>query len=234
VGGALEGETGYACTGGGDCHLLVIEQDTRQLFEAWSVNLMGSTLSVGSTAVWNLDRDYGNTGRGLGCTSADAAGFPITPGLIGLDEVAAGEIRHALRFILPNNRMRRHAYVSPATHYGAPSNRNADSIPYGTRLRLRDGFDETRVTSAGGRAVVRALKRYGMLLSDGGNIALVGESDQLSSQHWSFNGGTVPLDPHDLNMLQVSDFEVVDFGLVTQAFPIDNATNEWPDCVRAP
>jgi serine/threonine-protein kinase len=234
MGGALEGETGYACTGGGDCHLLVIEQDTRQLFEAWSVNRMGTTLTMGSNAVWNLDRDYGNTGRGLGCTSADAAGFPITPGLIRLDEVAAGEIDHALRFILPNDRMRRHAYVAPATHYGSPSNRNPDSIPYGTRLRLRAGFDESRVTSAGGRAVVRALKRYGMLLSDGGNIALTGESDQLSTQHWEFNGGTVPLSPRDLSMLQVGDFEVVDFGPVTQAFPIDNATNEWPDCVRAP
>ena len=234
VGGALEGETGYQCTTGGDCHLLVIEQDTRQLFEGYAIDRNGSSFTMGSGARWNLDRDYGPTGRGAGCTSADAAGFPITPGLIGIDEVAAGEIRHALRFILPNDRMRRHAYVAPATHYGAPSNRNPDSIPYGTRLRLRAGFDETRVTTAGGRAVIRALKRYGMLLSDGGNIALTGESDQFSALRWSFNGGTVPLEPRDLSMLQVSDFEVVDFGTVVQPYPIDNPTNEWPDCVRNP
>ncbi|MGZ5040986.1 MAG: hypothetical protein ACXWBQ_09590, partial [Usitatibacter sp.] len=31
-------------------------------------------------------------------TSADAAGLPIFPGLVRWDEVAAGEIAHAIRF----------------------------------------------------------------------------------------------------------------------------------------
>jgi serine/threonine-protein kinase len=233
--GTLEGEDGYACLGGGDCHLLVIEQDTRKLYEAWAVDSTStSTYDAGSTAVWDLDRHYGPNGRGAGCTSADAAGFPIVPGLIGVEELAAGEILHALRFALPNPTMRRHAYVYPATHYGSPSNRDPDSPPYGVRLRLKSSFDESSITTVGGRAVVRALKRYGMLLADGGEIALMAESDRFTTSKWRDNGGTVDLGSHDLRPLQVTDFEVVDFGTVNQAFPLDDVNDEWPDCVREP
>lgn len=235
TGGALEGENGYACLGGGDCHLLVIEQDTRKLYEAWAVDSTSSTsYDAGSTAIWDLDKHYGPNGRGAGCTSADAAGFPIVPGLIGVEELVAGEIPHALRFALPNPTMRRHAYVYPATHYGSPANRDPASPPYGVRLRLKSSFDENSITTAGGRAVVRALKRYGMLLADGGQIALMAESDQFTNSKWRDNGGTADLGSHDLRAIQVTDFEVVDFGTVVQAFPLDDVNDEWPDCVREP
>lgn len=232
--GTVEGEDGYSCTGGGDCHLLVIQQDTRQLFEAWALDSSGSTYDAGGTVVWDLDRHYGPNGRGAGCTSADAAGFPIVPGLIGVEEVAEEDIRHALRFILPNPSMRRHAYVYPATHYGGPSSRDPNAPPYGVRFRLKDSFDESSISTAGGRAVVRALKRYGMLLSDGGQIALTAESDRFTTAKWRDSGGAADLGPHDLSSIQVSDFEVVALGAVRQAYPLDNPSNEWPDCVREP
>jgi serine/threonine-protein kinase len=130
--------------------------------------------------------------------------------------------------------MRRHAYVYPATHYGAPSNRDGNAPPYGVRLRLKSSFDENSITTAGGRTVVRALKRYGMLLADGGEIALMAESDRFTATKWRDNGGTADLGSHDLRGIQVSDFEVVDFGTVLQAFPLDDPNDEWPDCVREP
>lgn len=45
---------------------------------------------------------YPDDGRGEQCTSADAAGFPMSTLLFTADEVYAGEINHAIRFILPN------------------------------------------------------------------------------------------------------------------------------------
>jgi hypothetical protein len=48
------------------------------------------------------------TMRPAGWTSADAAGLPMLPGLVRYDEVAAGEIRPALRFT--TNQTRR-AYI---------------------------------------------------------------------------------------------------------------------------
>jgi hypothetical protein len=44
---------------------------------------------------------------------ADAAGLPIFPGLARYDEVASGQIRHALRFTLAQSRA---AFVPPASH----------------------------------------------------------------------------------------------------------------------
>jgi hypothetical protein len=55
--------------------------------------------------VWDLTKTYPDGMRGDQCTSADAAGFPIAGLLPTADEVAAGTVAHALRFILPNARM---------------------------------------------------------------------------------------------------------------------------------
>ena len=84
--GRLEGESSYACSGDGDCHLIV--QQGRRLYEMWRANITGGqaeggTFFGGCLAVWDLDRDHwssGNTahyGRGDQCTSADAGGLPI-------------------------------------------------------------------------------------------------------------------------------------------------------------
>ena len=51
--------------------------------------------------------------RPLGWTSGDAAGLPIYPGLVKVDEAKAGVINHAIRFTAPHV-MR--AYAFPATH----------------------------------------------------------------------------------------------------------------------
>jgi len=45
-------------------------------------------------------------------TSADAAGLPILPGLVRYDEIAAGAIKHALRFTVEDTA----GYIWPARH----------------------------------------------------------------------------------------------------------------------
>jgi hypothetical protein len=68
--------------------------------------------------------------RGEQCTSADAAGFPIAGLLPTADEVAAGKVAHALRFVLPNERIKEGVYVHPAGHAGGPRSDNPDAPPY--------------------------------------------------------------------------------------------------------
>ena len=46
----------------------------------------------------------------------DASGGMIAPLLFSAEEVAAGHIDHAIRFILPNSRIQYKEYVRPATH----------------------------------------------------------------------------------------------------------------------
>jgi len=202
--GSIEGETGYQCTQDGDCHLLVIHHPTNTLYEQWRTNL-GTTFQGGCAATWNLGGTYPADLRGDQCTSADAGGFPISALLFDADEIAAGSINHAIRFILPNNRIRAGSYVHPATHSTSACTGDANQAPpYGVRLRLKSNYDTTSLSS-GGKVIAAALKKYGMILSDGGNIALTATSDQYTLNKWS----NVNVDAHSLNTLHVSDFEVV-------------------------
>jgi serine/threonine-protein kinase len=202
--GNVEGEDGLACTSGGDCHLLVYDPEAGKLFEMWRADV-GSTFRGGCLAVWDTRMTYGETLRGDQCTSADAAGFPIAPLLFTADEVAAGVIDHAIRFILPNERIRR-GYVRPATH-ATDTDGGADAPSYGVHLRLKSSFDVASLPSEGARVVARALQKYGMYHADGGNIALTAQSDRYTTAKWD---GL--LEPRDLRALQVEDFEVIDHG----------------------
>lgn len=206
AGGNVEDESGYACTGGGDCHLIVNDTSSHTLYEMWRANIT-STFEGGCLAVWNTQQAYSDTLRGDQCTSADAAGFPITPLLFTADEVAAGHIDHAIRFILPNARMRRGFYVHPATHAGGPSADAAEAPVYGTRWRLRSDYPLDSLPNDGARVVARALQQYGMALADGGNIALTARSDRSTTAQWDGLLG-----PRDLAAIQPNDFEVVDTG----------------------
>jgi serine/threonine-protein kinase len=217
AGGALEGETGYACDHDGDCHLIVVRDE--RLYEMWRADIRGDTFRGGCLAVWDLARVYGLDGRGQQCTSADAAGFPIAPLLFSADEVAAGEIRHAIRFILPNDRVRRRTYVPPATH-GTNTTGGPACPPYGVHFRLRRDYPLERLPHEAARVVARALQRYGMFHADGGSIALTARSDRFTARKWSGLLG-----PRDLSALRVEDFEVISHG---EPIPVTY------DCVRAP
>lgn len=204
-GGNVEGESGYACTGGGDCHLLVWDPSALELYEMWRADIAGSTFDGGCLAVWNTNTAYTDTLRGDHCTSADAAGYPISPLLFTADEVAAGEIDHAIRFILPNDRVKK-GYTRPATH-GTNTSGGGDAPPYGVHLRLRADYPIDSLPSEGAKVVARALQRYGMYHADGGQIALTAQSDRHTTAKWAGLLG-----PRDLAALKVEDFEVIDHG----------------------
>jgi serine/threonine-protein kinase len=217
AGGRIEGETNYHCASDGDCHLIVL-QGTK-LFEMWRADIAGGQATGtpfrgGCLAVWDTTKDYWkpsppapNFARGEQCTSADAAGYPIAALLFTADEVKAGEIKHAIRFILPNDRIRKGAYVHPATHSGAGKGTpTPDTVPYGARFRLKPTVDLAGL-SPGARVVARAMQRYGMFLADGGQIALTALSDKSSTAKWSGLLGT-----SDLAALAVTDFEMLEGG----------------------
>lgn len=224
---AIESTTGLTCDNENeDCHLLVVQGDT--LYEAYHVSASGSTaIEAQCLAKWHLKAVYPAQGRGEHCTSADAAGFPIAPLLFNADEVHAalqvadGDIGHALRFILPNARMASDAslggsegklYVRPATHAGGP-NGPAGSVPYGARLRLRADFPMTGYSPAA-QVILRTMQRYGLVLADGGNIALTAESSRYTTHTWEELGITsrvFDLTPGASDVL-ASDFQVIDTG----------------------
>jgi hypothetical protein len=206
-GGAIEGETEYACDNDGDCHLIVIDEAECRLFEMWRANRGDSGFQGGCLSVWDLRQTYTETLRGDCCTSADAAGLPIAAHMFNADELAAGVIAHAIRFILPNELMRERVYVRPATHSTGATSGPDDAPPYGSRMRLRADVDQSGF-SPGAQVVLRALQTYGMILSDGGNLTFTATNDRFTQAKWV----DVGLGPSDLTDLEWTDFEVVELG----------------------
>ena len=146
--------------GGGDRHIILVDRDNCTLYETFDANFIGPGWHVGSGAIFDLKS---NAVRPAGWTSADAAGLPILPGLVRLDEVKAGKINHALRFTVQRTQR---AWVAPATHQ-AGSSTDASLPPMGLRVRLKADFDISGF-SPGTQVVLTALKEYGMFLADNG------------------------------------------------------------------
>jgi hypothetical protein len=209
----IEGSADLSCDpsgntdGQGDCHLLVAQRDEQKLYEIYQGNQTGYSITANGFFVWDLNKAYPDNLRGDQCTSADAAGFPMAALMQTADEVASGAVNHALRFILPNDRMKAEAYVHPATHAGGPESTEADAPPYGVRFRLKPDFDESGYTEPQ-KVILEALKKHGMLLSDGGDIALTFADDRTSTATWADLG----IDAQTFSGIGVDQFEVVELG----------------------
>ena len=179
---------------GSDRHILLLDPRRCLLFEVFAADAQKDGSWKAGAGI-RLDV----TSQGLrpeGWTSADAAGLPILPGLVRYDELASGEIRHALRFTVPHTR---NEYVWPARHM-ASHDANPNLPPMGERFRLRADFDVSKFSKTN-QVIMVALKRYGMFLADnGGAMFLTGAPDK----HWDDS------DLKHLNAMKASDFEAVD------------------------
>jgi hypothetical protein len=177
----------------GDRHALAIDTGNCILYELYAAYPQAAGWTAGSGAIFNL---FSNILRPSGWTSTDAAGLPVFVGLVRYDEIAAGEIRHAIRLTVPQTQR---AFIWPARHY-ASSLTGAQYPPMGARFRLRAGFDISGF-SAANQVILRAMKKYGMMLADNGSAWFISGAPD---PRWDNN------DLHNLALLKGSDFEAVD------------------------
>lgn len=185
----------------GDRHVIVIDRDNNRLYELARAFLLsdGRSWSADCGAIFHLDSNTVRPGGQPGWTSADAAGLPIFPGLARYEEAALGPggIRHALRFTVSRSRA---AYVPPATH-SASSSTSTTLPPMGMRVRLKASYVIPTGFSAETRALLTAMKTYGMIVADNGsNWYVSGAPDE----RWN-NDALVS----ELAQVRGSDFEVV-------------------------
>lgn len=177
----------------GDRHAIALDTTNCMLYELFGAFPQATSWSAGSGAVFNLKS---NALRPDGWTSADAAGLPIFPGILRYDEIAAGEVRHAIRVVASQTQK---AYVWPARHH-ASSITDKTYPPMGTRLRLRADFDITPYTPEN-QIILRGLKKYGLIIADNG-------------ASWFFHGEPDPrwnnTELRQLMNVKGSDFEAVD------------------------
>lgn len=254
--GRIEGYPDLVCPGRvdgdyeGDCHLLVTDFASGFLYESYRATFTNGEYYTECDVAWDLSLDAWGPppapgsqlppvdqfqwGIGRDCTGPDAAGFPIAPLLFTVGDVQSGRVQHAIRFILPNERMQRAPddntegpmYSWPATHAGGPQAIDPAAPVYGSRWRLRPDFDPAAAgldpTNPVVIAVVYGLQHHGMLLADGGNIALTAESSDGCGTSWDDlwgeDGARV------LDGIQPTDFEVIDVGAPEMGY----------DCVRNP
>jgi hypothetical protein len=179
----------------GDRHVIVVDRSRCRLYELFDAHPLygGARWRAGSGAIFKL---RSNRVRPRGWTSADAAGLPILPGLARYPEVRRGRIDHALRFTASETRR---AFIYPARHFASDLT-DPDLPAMGQRLRLKAGFDISRFPRQS-RIVLRALKRYGMILADNGSSWYVSGAP---SRGWDND------DLHSLHGVPGGAFEVVD------------------------
>ncbi len=184
---------GYPKPGNGDRHVLVLDRDNCWLYELYHSYLQkDGSWKAGSGAVWDLLNDEQ---RPFTWTSADAAGLPIFPGLARYDEVASGQIQHALRFTLQYSQT---AFTPPASHWAGNST-NTHAAPMGMRIRLKSSYDITSFPPQS-QVILAALKKYGMITADNGSSMFIsGDPDN----RWNNN------DLSTLKQVPASAFEVV-------------------------
>jgi hypothetical protein len=103
---------------------------------------------------------------------SNGAGTPLIAGLIRPEEIAAGEIRHALLCATPINRKTSRPggkqEVCPPASKTDGQGIGLEFIPEGARLQLDPALDLDRLDlSPAVKIVARAMQRYGMYVTDG-------------------------------------------------------------------
>jgi hypothetical protein len=152
-------EGGSASTG--DRHAIAIDTTNCILYELYRAFPGSNAWTADSGAIYDL---RSNALRPSTWTSADAAGLPIVPGLVTVDEVLSGEIKHAIRFTVPQTRRE---FVWPARHYA--STLTGTQYPrMGERFRLKASYDISSYPSDV-QVILRAMKKYGIILADNGS-----------------------------------------------------------------
>jgi hypothetical protein len=190
----------------GDRHTLVIDRDTCTLYELYRAFPTDSGFEAESGTVWDLGV---NEHHPEGCTSSDAAGLPVFPGLARYDEVVEKKaVLHALRFTVARSQR---GYIFPARHY-ASQNTDPNLPPMGLRVRMKASYDCSSLSSEV-QVLCTGLKRFGMIVADNGsNWYVSGAPDS----RWN--------DDHlnDFKGITGDAFEVVDTG--------ETIVTDAPDC----
>ncbi|HEY0467229.1 MAG TPA: hypothetical protein VGC79_23675 [Polyangiaceae bacterium] len=199
----------------GDHHVLLLDADTCSLWELYHAY-------PGAKGGWDI---FGaayfdlksNALRPAGWTSADAAGFPILPLLLRADEASAGSIRHALRFTIDSSKIRAQ-FSWPARHKTGNAT-SAALPPMGQAFRIKSSYVIPSQFNTQSRAILQALKTYGMYLADGGSSMYIQGEPSASWEDDTFS---------QVQSVSSSEFEAVDLSPIAARAGFD------PDSAAVP
>jgi len=197
----------------GDHHVLIVEADACRLWEAYHVySPAPGTWNIYGSAMFDL---RSNALRPQNWSSSDAAGFPILPLLVRADEASSGEIRHALRFTIRSNKIRSE-YTWPARHRTWNGSMSPNLPPMGQLFRLKASYTIPAKFGTQARAILQAMKTYGMYIADGGGVMYVTGEPSPAWDAQTFE---------QVRAVEAGDFEAVDLTPITNrpGFDVNSA-----------
>ncbi len=190
-------ETGsYTTDGYNDHHMLTVNRQSCTFYETYQDGVAVSgcpTCTAASGAV------YPATSYSELQASTDAAGLPLAPLTVHLDELEAGAITHALRFTTCAGCISQNS-LWPAVYSTGWS---PSGMPMGARLRLKSSFDISSYPRAA-QIVLTAMKQYGMFLAD------IGMQGQISFSSDVTRDTAITQQLASITGLSADNFEVVD------------------------
>lgn len=195
-----------------DHHFLVVDSGAKMLYEIYQLRKTNGEWYHEGAARFDLNSNKPRST--VYQTSADAAGLPIFPGLVRVDEIERGEINHALRMTL---NLTFQGYVKPAVHCTTTGYTSNDGdghwAPMGMRLRLKAEVKEADFPKEAS-VIIRCLKKYGVIIADNGkNFAISGTDDCRFTKYPGFRQkkGTYSLRLlNNRNVdIKIKDFEVI-------------------------
>jgi hypothetical protein len=200
----------------GDHHVLLLDSDTCGLWELYHVypDAKGGWDIYGS-AYFDL---HSNALRPAGWTSADAAGFPILPLLLRADEASSGTITHALRFTIDSDHIRQE-YIWPARHLTTNGTMSTAQPPMGQAFRIKSSYTIPANFNTQSRAILQALKTYGMYIADGGSAFYIQGEPSANWQDDTFS---------QVQSVASDQFEAVDLTSISKRAGFDPSSATVP------
>jgi hypothetical protein len=192
-----------------DHHILLLDADTCTLWETYhSYPDPKGGWDIFGAAFFDLKS---NALRPADWTSADAAGFPILPLLLRADEASSGAIRHALRFTIDSGKIR-NEYTWPARHLTTNGSTSTTLPPMGQAFRIKSSYVIPTNFNTQSRAILQALKTYGMYLADGGSALYIQGEPSPSWEEDTFS---------QVQSVSSSQFEAVDLSQISKRAGFD-------------
>jgi hypothetical protein len=151
-----------------DSHVVIVDLPARVAYEFWHWRKTGNrSYRAGMAGKWDLSGPGFNTQESdefFRRNGATASRAPYIAGVIRPEELARGEIRHALHMVIPTTRA--NAFRAPAVNSDG-RNGGSDYIPAGARLQLNPDLNlDSLGLSPPTRVIARALQVYGAFIMD--------------------------------------------------------------------
>jgi hypothetical protein len=198
----------------GDHHMLIVDSDACRLWEVYHAYKTNGVWEIFGSATWDLKSSALRTAD---WSSTDAAGFPILPLLLKASEASSGTIKHALRFTIGSSKIAPR-YIWPARHKTGTTS-NASHPPMGQLFRLKASFVIPDNFGVQAKAILQAMKTYGMYVADGGSDWYVSGEP---SKDWDDNTFT------QVQSVTGDKFEAVDITAITSRAGFDPDSGAVP------